>query len=129
MQKQISAKILLGGIGVAVFVGVAMAIYFAPYLGRNNGITESVEYENFAPKFESNEVNAPPTGKATPKKTNPVSPSPTPNPSFGVDGGGRACIQVVTTARHTFTGEIRDFPTPCDVPDGWEPIVADQADL
>lgn len=30
------------------------------------------------------------------------------------------CIQVITAARNNETGEVRDFPTPCDVPDGWE---------
>lgn len=32
------------------------------------------------------------------------------------------CIQVITKARNIQTGEIKDFPTPCDVPDGWEKI-------
>lgn len=32
------------------------------------------------------------------------------------------CIQVITPARNPATGEVRDFPTPCDVPDGWEKI-------
>ena len=31
-----------------------------------------------------------------------------------------ACIQVITPARNIQTGEVRDFPTPCDVPEGWE---------
>lgn len=35
------------------------------------------------------------------------------------------CIQVVTPARNPETGEIREFPTPCDVPDGWEKIEND----
>lgn len=30
------------------------------------------------------------------------------------------CIQVITAARSRETGEVRDFPTPCDVPEGWE---------
>ena len=30
------------------------------------------------------------------------------------------CIQVITPARNPQTGEVRDFPTPCDVPEGWE---------
>lgn len=30
-----------------------------------------------------------------------------------------ACIQVITPARNSQTGEVRDFPTPCDVPEGW----------
>ncbi|MBI2674742.1 MAG: hypothetical protein HYX22_03340 [Candidatus Yanofskybacteria bacterium] len=29
------------------------------------------------------------------------------------------CIQVITPARNPQTGEVRDFPTPCDVPEGW----------
>ncbi|MBI2669768.1 MAG: hypothetical protein HYX20_01295 [Candidatus Yanofskybacteria bacterium] len=34
----------------------------------------------------------------------------------------KVCIQVITPARNPQTGEARDFPTPCDVPDGWEVI-------
>jgi hypothetical protein len=34
----------------------------------------------------------------------------------------QVCIQVVTPARNTETGIVRDFPTPCDVPEGWEKI-------
>ena len=30
------------------------------------------------------------------------------------------CSQVITRARQPKSGEIRDFPTPCDVPTGWE---------
>lgn len=29
------------------------------------------------------------------------------------------CIQVITPARNAKTGEVQDFPTPCDVPEGW----------
>ncbi len=36
-----------------------------------------------------------------------------------------ACAQVVTSARNPKTGDIRQFPTPCDVPDGWEVIQND----
>lgn len=32
----------------------------------------------------------------------------------------KVCIQVITTAKNLKTGEVRQFPTPCDVPDGWE---------
>jgi hypothetical protein len=32
------------------------------------------------------------------------------------------CIQVITEARNPETGIITDFPTPCDVPEGWEII-------
>lgn len=33
-----------------------------------------------------------------------------------------ACIQVITPARNPKTGEVKNFPTPCDVPEGWEKI-------
>lgn len=32
------------------------------------------------------------------------------------------CVQVITPAKHLKSGEIRDFPTPCDVPAGWQKI-------
>lgn len=32
------------------------------------------------------------------------------------------CIQVITPARDPQTRETREFPTPCDVPEGWEVI-------
>ena len=36
--------------------------------------------------------------------------------------GGEVCIQVITSARNLQTGEVKDFPTPCDVPEGWMKI-------
>lgn len=41
------------------------------------------------------------------------------------DEGGMVCIQVITPARNPDTGEIKEFPTPCDVPEGWEKIEND----
>lgn len=35
---------------------------------------------------------------------------------------GQICIQVITRAKNPKTGEIKDFPTPCDVPEGWEVV-------
>ncbi|MBI2822937.1 MAG: hypothetical protein HYX74_12005 [Acidobacteria bacterium] len=34
------------------------------------------------------------------------------------------CVQVIAPARNPLTGECRVFPTPCDVPDGWESVAA-----
>lgn len=31
----------------------------------------------------------------------------------------QACIQVIAPARNPLTNECRNFPTPCDVPEGW----------
>ncbi len=36
-----------------------------------------------------------------------------------VFGGKTSCAQVMTPAFNPATGELRDFPTPCDVPAGW----------
>ncbi len=35
---------------------------------------------------------------------------------------GRICIQVITPAKNEKTGECKEFPTPCDVPKGWENV-------
>ena len=34
----------------------------------------------------------------------------------------KICAQVITTAKNQSTGETKDFPTPCDVPVGWEVV-------
>lgn len=33
-----------------------------------------------------------------------------------------SCIQVIAQAKNPQTGEMRDFPTPCDIPEGWQKI-------
>lgn len=38
----------------------------------------------------------------------------------GPNDDGTFCAQVITQARNPQTGEVKDFPTPCDVPNGWE---------
>jgi len=38
-------------------------------------------------------------------------------------GAGQFCVQVITPARNPQTGEVRDFTTPCDVPENWEPVI------
>ncbi len=35
---------------------------------------------------------------------------------------GQVCAQVITRAKNQQTGEMKDFPTPCDVPSGWDKI-------
>ncbi len=39
------------------------------------------------------------------------------------------CIQVITPARNPQTGEIKEFPTPCDIPAGWEKIQNEEPTL
>lgn len=33
-----------------------------------------------------------------------------------------ACVQMITYAVNPETGEVVAFPTPCDVPEGWEVV-------
>lgn len=33
-----------------------------------------------------------------------------------------ACIQVIQPAKNITTGECKNFPTPCDVPSGWNAV-------
>jgi|GEM_PF-3879909 len=40
----------------------------------------------------------------------------------GAEKDSDVCAQVITPARNPETREIEEFPTPCDVPDGWERI-------
>jgi hypothetical protein len=37
-------------------------------------------------------------------------------------GSGQVCIQMIAKARNIKTGDIKDFPTPCDIPSGWEEL-------
>lgn len=52
-----------------------------------------------------------------------------PLPPAPVTEEPRMCAQVITPARNPETGDIREFPTPCDVPEGWEVIQNDIPDL
>lgn len=51
-----------------------------------------------------------------------VIPEPVYAPSHPVsdNGDGKICIQVITKARNPTTGQVKTFPTPCDVPLGWQ---------
>lgn len=35
------------------------------------------------------------------------------------------CVQIIVPARNKTTGEVKEFPTPCDIPVGWEPLPFD----
>lgn len=55
-----------------------------------------------------------------------VAPTPTPVVVFPTPTpvSPPVCIQVITNARNPFTGECRAFPTPCDVPSGWQVVAS-----
>lgn len=46
-------------------------------------------------------------------------PEPLRDPAIP-DDDGQMCAQVITSAKNPETGEVVEFPTPCDVPEGWE---------
>lgn len=46
---------------------------------------------------------------------------PLPTPSQN-SKNPQLCIQVITSAKDPKSGQCRDFPTPCDVPAGWEKV-------
>lgn len=48
--------------------------------------------------------------------------------NYNDDNDQMACIQVIQRARNPQTGEERDFPTPCDVPQGWELVESEETD-
>ena len=37
----------------------------------------------------------------------------------GEESGGQLCIYVLTYAQDPLSGEVIEFATPCDVPEGW----------
>ena len=47
----------------------------------------------------------------------------------GANDDGTLCAQVVTRAQNPVTGNWFEFPTPCDVPDGWKTAELNQSDF
>ncbi|MDD2934850.1 MAG: hypothetical protein PHX25_00020 [Candidatus Pacebacteria bacterium] len=39
---------------------------------------------------------------------------------------GENCVEVLTDARNPETGEIKEFPNLCDIPDGWDVLETDR---
>lgn len=54
---------------------------------------------------------------------------PSPNQQQKHEEVPEFCIQVITPAMDPNTGEVVEFPTPCDVPEGWEPVSPENIDL
>ncbi len=52
-------------------------------------------------------------------------------PSDAPRGGQSSdvCIQVITDARDPETGDVHTFPTPCDVPEGWDTLETDHEQI
>ena len=63
--------------------------------------------------FEVSDYGAPGTGTPQHQTTTPA------------NDDTEVCAQVITSARDPQTGYIKQFPTPCDVPEGWVVIQND----
>ena len=100
MKKDVPIHHLLIGIGLAVLFGSILAYVIAPKLAnKKNGTDNPSDTLNYS--FPP--TDKVPTGKQTPELSEE-----------------RMCIQVLTPAINPATGEQRSFPTPCEVPQGWE---------
>lgn len=103
---------------IQVFNGINFVRYAEPSMFI--GISYQVEHNNtlfiFEPVMEDDEIILRKI-LSTFKFILSINSGPVPStPSEN----GTACIQVITLARNPQTGEVKDFPTPCDVPMGWE---------
>jgi hypothetical protein len=50
-------------------------------------------------------------------------------PQTATTTDAKVCAQIITSARNPTTAVIKEFPTPCDVPKGWELIENDVPSL
>lgn len=78
-----------------------------------------MRYDFGLPEDPEPEPGGPPA--PSPSATN-ASPSPSATAKVSPSPSGQACAQVITPAKNTQTGECKEFPTPCDVPGGWEKV-------
>ncbi|MCC7356795.1 MAG: hypothetical protein IT410_04275 [Candidatus Doudnabacteria bacterium] len=102
--KQISNKSIAYFAIIAILIGLGIA-YFVSQPNGNNG---SVEVRTIKTGQEVEKIQP---DRNTPSK-----------PAEEVTSDDEFCIQVITPARNPQTGDTEDFPSPCDVPEGWELI-------
>lgn len=103
-SRNISNKSIAYFAIIAILVGLGIA-YFVSQPSGNNG---PVEVRTIQTGQEAEKVK--PDRNTSPK------------PAEEITDDEEFCIQVITPARNPETGDTEDFPSPCDVPDGWELI-------
>jgi len=96
-----------------------------------HAFSNDVCYEITLNEFEGNIANYPEGAASQVDKSNVFSKLEAVLDTFKVEskqnssaGSGNqiVCAQVITPAKNIKTGEIKDYPTPCEVPDGWEAV-------
>jgi hypothetical protein len=112
-RREIRSLYILTAACICAIVAILLGGLLAPRLARDQASDETIILDAGGPRTNANPnvVNPPPKGG--------VKTVPTLQPDNNDDA---FCIQVITPARNPATGEIRDFPTPCDVPEGWIPV-------
>lgn len=111
IYKEIKTPRLLAATGLCLVVAIGLAYFAAPRLLRTQTINDETITIGENPKQPggATNVNTPP--RNIPRRTTPPETV-----------NGAMCAQVITPAKNPETQEIRDFPTPCDVPEGWKII-------
>lgn len=121
LHNEIKTPYLLGGIGLCLVMAVVFAYFFAPHFTRTKAIEDDAIVINAGPEPSSSDgtkINLPSFERkpASDEATTPEQPIHKTPPNLN------NCADVRTAAKNPATQEIRDFPTPCDVPEGWETI-------
>ncbi len=113
LKKDLPITTLLYLVLAAVIIGSLVA-YLITKTSRQEqaadlrpGLTETQVISPLAP--DNSAETLPSNNKST------QAPEPTEN-------GERLCVQIITPAKDPVTGRTEEFPTPCDVPEGWEII-------
>lgn len=105
IQKEVPTKYLVFGIILCVCIGIVIAYFSYPKLDPITLPEEAIQYQ-LPQKPERNIVEQ-------------QVPDYIKNREQTQIGEETYCIQVITTAKDPISGESKDFPTPCDVPEGW----------
>lgn len=110
-NQEVPKHILLGLIGVCIVVGMALGVTFI----RQRAITQDNNDSQIHYVFPEDDQSPVRAGKRDPQDNSVTQSKPkTDDRTF--------CAQVITPAVNPKTKEVKDFPTPCDVPDGWEAL-------
>lgn len=106
LSQNVSNKYVL----LLAFLAIIIGVGIASFAFKNKDKTEESQLRQIPSVVESDKTNSP--------KTIPEN-SQSQNQNQSKD---KICIQVITPAKNPETGETEDFPTPCDVPEGWKII-------
>lgn len=111
LQTQISTKSMIILMGIGIIAGPVLALI-------------ATKSHSFGQKSVSNvQYYFPETSPEIPQRSVLKNePTAKPEENLNKTKTSEFCAEVITPAINTRTKEVRQFPTPCDVPEGWEPL-------